>query len=436
MRLSLKDTTASVDPMSQSASQVIPGIIPTELQNGIDRLAAIGTTRLAYTAEDIRGRQLTAEMMREASLQIRIDSAGNMFGRREGSQDLPPIVFGSHVDTVRGGGRYDGVLGVIAGIACIQALERASIQTRHPLEVVVFANEEGQRFGALVGSRAAVGDLSECDLDIRDESGESLRDAIRAVGGCPEAIASSSLKAGDIAAYLELHIEQGGELEERGVSIGVVQGISGIQHVDVRFLGAANHSGTTAMSSRRDALVAAAALVLSVQQIAVERKLCRVATVGQLSVSPNSINIVPGEVKLTLELRDIDAARIDAALEVIRSQAISIACSHNVTLDFAPRPLVAPVLSHPTVIEQITGSCETLVLSHLAMPSGAGHDAQMMGRVAPMGMIFVPSVGGISHSPQEFTTPEDCSRGAEVLLHTILRLDRLSTEQLKGASQA
>lgn len=422
--------------MPRSANQLIPGIVPTELQNGIDRLAAIGTTRLAYTREDVRGRQLTADMMREAGLEVRIDSAGNMFGRREGSEDLPPIVFGSHVDTVRGGGRYDGVLGVVAGIICIQALERSSLRTRHPLEVVVFANEEGQRFGALVGSRAAVGDLSESDLDIRDESGETLRDAIRAVGGSPEAIASSALKAGDIAAYLELHIEQGGELEERGVSIGVVEGISGIQHVDVRLVGAANHSGTTTMSSRRDALVAAAVLVLAVQQVAVERKLCRVATVGQLSVSPNSINIVPGEVKLTLELRDIDATRIDAALESIRSEALHIARTHNVAVDFSPRPLVAPVLSHPAVIEQITGSCQTLGLSHHTMPSGAGHDAQMMGRVAPMGMIFVPSVGGISHSLEEFTSAGDCTRGAEVLLHTILRLDRLSTDQLKGVSQA
>lgn len=422
--------------MQRSANQVVPRLSPTEVQNGIDRLAAIGTTRLAYTSDDLRGRQLIAHMMREVGLEVRIDSAGNMFGRREGMEELPPIVFGSHVDTVRGGGRFDGVLGVVAGIVCIQALEQSRIRTRHPLEVVVFVNEEGQRFGALTGSRAAVGDLSESDLDIRDESGETLRDAIRAVGGSPEDIASSVLQAGDIAAYLELHIEQGGELEERGVSIGVVEGISGIQHVDVRLVGAANHSGTTTMSARRDALVAAAVFVLAVRQAAAERKLCRVATVGQLTVSPNSINIVPGEVKLTLELRDITATRIAAALESIRSEALLTARAHHVAVEFTPRPLVAPVLSHSTIIQLITESCETLGLSHHAMPSGAGHDAQMMARVAPMGMIFVPSAGGISHSPKEFSSAEDCTHGAEVLLHTILRLDRLSTDQLKGVSQA
>lgn len=421
--------------MSRSASQAIPEIAATELQNSIDRLAAVGTTRLAYTPEDIRGRELTREMMQAAGMAVRIDAAGNMFGRREGSEDLPPIVFGSHVDTVRGGGRYDGVLGVMAGIACIQALDRARVRTRHPLEVAVFANEEGQRFGALIGSRAVVGNLSEGDLDIRDESGQALRDAIGAIGGRPDAIPSSTLKSGDIAAYLELHIEQGGELVERQVSIGVVEGISGIQHVNVTFLGAANHSGTTTMFSRRDALVAAATFVLKVHEAAAERNLCRVATVGQLSVAPNSINIIPGEVKLTFELRDIDRRRIDAALHSLRADALRIAQSHGVVMEFLPRPPVIPMLSHPVVIEQIQQSCQALGIPYHVMPSGAGHDAQMMGRIAPMGMIFVPSVGGISHALEEFTKTEDCTLGAEVLLHTILRLDRLSTDQLKGASQ-
>jgi len=419
--------------MPRSANPAAPGINLSRLQTSIDRLAAAGATRLAYTEDDIRGRNLTIEMMRALDLSVRIDAAGNIFGRRAGAEDLPPIVFGSHVDTVRGGGKYDGVLGVMAGIECMRVLFDKDLVTLHPLEIVVFANEEGQRFGALCGSRGAVGKLSQAELDSVDGT-ETLRDAIRAIGGRPEDIDSSALEPGAMTAYIELHIEQGGELERLGAPIGVVQGISGIQHVEVVLSGAANHSGTTTMTDRQDSLVAASALILAVRHAAAVRNLCRVATVGQLTVSPNSINIVPGEVRLMIELRDLDADRIHHALSVLQAEAREIALRHGVCLSFQPRKLVAPTPCDTRIIAQIEKSCMELGLDFHRMPSGAGHDAQMIASIAPMGMIFVPSVGGISHSTKEFTTDEHCAQGAAVLLHTILGVDRLRTHAATGVS--
>ena len=388
-------------------------------------MAEVATTRLAYSEEDRQGRALVMEMMREAGLSVTIDAAGNILGRRAGSRDLPALLFGSHVDTVREAGRFDGVLGVMAAIECVAVLQAASTPTLHPLEVVVFANEEGQNFGALCGSRAAVGDLSSEDLERSDASGKTLRDAIREVGGTPEALSAPIYDKGRFRAFVELHIEQGGELERLGLSIGAVEGISGIQHTEVLITGVANHSGTTTMEGRHDALAAAAELVLLVRSMALERKSCRVATVGQLRVFPNSVNIVPGTVELTLELRDIQAERIATTMAGIKAEAAVIAGRHGVEFAYTDRRFMAPVPAHPEVLEAIEQSCAALDLPFQRIPSGAGHDAQMMARIAPAGMIFVPSVGGISHSSKEFTGAEDCARGAEVLLGTILRLDRL-----------
>jgi N-carbamoyl-L-amino-acid hydrolase len=409
----------------------IPGafrIHASNLQRRIDRLAEVATTRLAYSEEDIRGRQLAIEMMREAGLGVRIDAAGNILGRRAGTSLLPAIMFGSHIDTVREAGRFDGVLGVAAAIECVAVLEAAGTRTKHPLEVVIFANEEGQNFGALCGSRAVVGDISSDDLKRSDASGRTLSEAIRSIGGEPEALQSSLWGKGRICAFLELHIDR------LGIPVGSVEGISGIQHTDVLISGVANHSGTTTMEARHDALVAAAELVLAVRKMATDQHSCRVATVGRLVVSPNSVNIVPGAIELTVEIRDMQATRIARTMEEVRTQADGIAARYGVSFEFLERKFMEPVPAHPAVLEAIEESCDALDLPFQRIPSGAGHDAQMMARIAPMGMIFVPSVGGLSHSAKEFTEAEDCARGAEVLLHTILRLDRVWDEAETGVS--
>jgi len=388
----------------------------------IERISSVGTTRLAYTEDDIRGRSVVAEMMRGVGLEVHTDAAGNIIGRIAGRELLPPLVIGSHVDTVRNGGRYDGILGVMAGIECVSALRQAGHTTEHPLEVIVFANEEGQTFGALCGSRALAGLLGETDLSYTDGASRTLADAIRAIGGDPALLPAAVRKSGEIAAFIELHIEQGGVLESAGIPIGVVEGISGIAYTDVRILGTANHSGTTVMTLRKDALVAASELVLNVRQTAFAGK-CRVATVGRMTVFPNATNIIPGEVRLTIEIRDLVRENILAALDHLRRCAEVIARKFGVQFEFSDRALIEPVLCSPIVREAITESCDDLGMNFQAIPSGAGHDAQMMARIGPMGMIFVPSIGGVSHSPQESTSDEDCIRGAQVLLQTILRLD-------------
>jgi N-carbamoyl-L-amino-acid hydrolase len=386
-------------------------------------MAAVATTRLAYSPEDIAGRALAIEMMAEAGLKVRVDAAGNILGERAGHAGLAPILFGSHIDTVRQGGRFDGILGVMAAIECVHVLNRVGGTLRHPLRVVIFANEEGQEYAGLSGSRGMVEGLSAAELDRTDRSGRSLREALAQIGGDSTKLDCARVRSGAIHAYVELHIEQGGELEEGGVSIGVVEGITGILHSQVVLSGAANHAGTTRMQGRRDALVAAAQLIVAVNAVAAEKKLCRVATVGQLSVLPNSRNIIPGEVRLVIELRDLDQTRMHAALEALKLAAKEIETAWRVDVKFVDLPLAEAVPAAPKIQDAIQEACQASGYSYMRMASGAGHDAQVLGRIAPMGMIFVPSTGGISHSPDEYTSYEDCARGANVLLQTIVTLD-------------
>ena len=392
-----------------------------------------GPTRLAYSEEDVRGRAVAIDMMREVGLRVSIDAAGNIVGRRPGHEQLPSLACGSHLDTVRNGGNYDGILGVMAAIECVATLQEAGHRTVHPLEVIVFANEEGQRFGALCGSRAMVGALGADDLAHADETGRTLAEAIQSIGGNPAQLPGAVRKTGDIAVFVELHIEQGGTLEQARVPIGIVEGISGISYTDVRIFGSANHSGTTAMELRKDALAGAAELVLCVQRAALDKR-CQVATVGQLVVVPNSTNIIPGKVTLTIEVRDLDRKKTMATMKHLHERAQEIALRSGVQIEFSARTPIDSVPCSSLVRQTIEQSCVDLGFEFQTLPSGAGHDAQMMAKLAPIGMIFVPSMGGISHSPREFTSSEDCARGAQVLLESILRLDEALPE-LMGAAE-
>ncbi len=404
------------------------------LKCSIERMAAVATTRLAYSPEDIQGRALAMQMMHDATLDVRVDAAGNILGERPGLTDRQPILFGSHIDTVRNGGRFDGVLGVMAAIECVHVLNSMGHQTQHPLQVVIFENEEGQNYTGLSGSRGMVAGLSDEELARTDSNGRSLRDAIASVGGNPSRLNRPTLPDKGVHAYVELHIEQGGDLESSSKPIGIVEGISGILHVDVTLRGASNHAGTTSMRGRRDALVAAAQLILEVQRLAGEKDMCRVATVGQLSVSPNSRNIIPGEVRLIVELRDLQSERIRTALESLKAAAAELEVHSGVQITFSDQPLAQPVPAARSVQDAVAEACRTLGYTYINMHSGAGHDAQILGRIAPMGMIFVPSKGGISHSPDELTSYEDCARGASVLLHTILTLDAIDPAPPNGVS--
>jgi N-carbamoyl-L-amino-acid hydrolase len=311
-------------------------------------------------------------------------------------------------------------VGSLSAIEVIQTLNESRITTRRPLEVVIWSNEEGYAFNnGIAGSRAAAGRLDPGELDAQ-WNGMKKSEAIRRIGGAPEHIAEARLKPGAFACYLELHIEQGGNLDREGVPIGVVEGIVGIDRYDVEVRGFANHAGTTPMPDRRDALVAASYLTIAVNDIVRREPGRQVGTVGQLDVSPNAPNIVPGLVRMVIELRDLSAAKIAALGEQIRARAREIAAETKTEITLRPAAHHDPALATPAVQKAIEAVCVRMGIRTMRLPSGAGHDAQAMALLGLMGMIFVPSVAGISHSPRELTRWEDCARGADVLLQTVL----------------
>ena len=382
---------------------------------------ADGVSRVAYSDADLAGRKYVMQLMKDAGLTPRIYAAGNIFARRPGTADtLPPVLFGSHTDSVPNGGNFDGDLGTLAAIEVIQTLNEARITTRRPLEIVDWQNEEGFAFNnGVCGSRIVAGRLDLGELDAV-WNGMKKSDAIRKIGGAPERIAEARRAPGSIACYLELHIEQGGTLEKSGTPIGVVEGIVAIDRYDVEIRGFANHAGTTPMPDRQDALVAASYLTLAVNDTIRGEPGRQVGTVGQLTVTPNVPNIVPGGVRMVIELRDLSGKIIARLADAIRSRAREIAAQTRTEIDVRPAAHHDAALATPAVQQSIEAICAKLGLKTQRLPSGAGHDAQMMALLAPMGMIFVPSVAGISHSPKELTHWEDCARGANVLLHTVL----------------
>ena len=380
-----------------------------------------GVSRVAYSDADKQGRDYVLGLMRDAKLDVTIDAAGNLIGRRAGSaNDLRPLLIGSHIDTVPEGGNYDGVVGSMGAIEVAQTLADNSTTLRHPLEVVIFQNEEG----GLIGSRAMDGELTEKELDLVSRSGKTIRDGIKFIGGDPTKLASVARKKGDIAAYLELHIEQGNVLDTEKIKIGIVEGIVGINWWDVTIEGFANHAGTTAMNNRQDALLAAAKFIEAVNRIVTSVPGRQVGTVGRINALPGAPNVIPGKVVLSLELRDLDAAKINMLYEKIHVEAQQIAAASRTKFTFTEINVNIPAPTDTRIRSFISEAARELGLSTKSLPSGAGHDAQDMARLGPVGMIFVPSVGGISHSPREFSHPEDLANGANVLLHTLLKLDR------------
>ncbi len=377
-------------------------------------------SRVAYSDFDRQGRGYVMGLMREAGLEVSVDVAGNILGRRAGSDAaLKPILFGSHIDSVPDGGNYDGDVGVLSSIEVARTLNARNFRTRHPLEVIVFQNEEG----GTVGSRAFTGHLAEKDLDLVARSGKTLRDGIRFLGGDPSKLGSLHWKQGDHAAYVELHIEQGGTLDEEKLDIGVVEGIVGIGWWDVTIDGFGNHAGTTPMDKRQDALLAAARYVQMVNRVVTSEAGRQVGTVGRIQASPGAPNVIPGQVKTTLEIRDLDQAKIARLARKVMVEAMKIGLENSTTFTFKETYLSTPAMMDSGVQKVIEESAKFIGLSTKYLPSGAGHDAQYMAQIAPAGMIFCPSVGGISHSPKEFTKPQDVVNGANVLLQTILALD-------------
>ena len=384
---------------------------------------ADGVSRVAFSDADVAGRNYVMQLMRGFAMEPRIDPAGNIFGSRVGSdQNLKPILFGSHIDSVPNGGNFDGDLGSMSAIEVMHTLKEQNVTTRHPLQMVIWTNEEC----CFTGSGAAAGQVQPGDPALT-YNGISMFDGVRKLGGDPSRLAQARLSPGAICCYLELHIEQGGILDKANVPIGVVEGIVSIDRYDVEIRGFANHAGTTPMAERRNALLAAAMVVEAVQNIVTQAPGQQVGTVGRLQVFPNAPNVVPGLVKHSVELRDLSAEKIARLGEEIQKRAREIARETKTEIIMKKTEHDPPAEANPEIQATIEAAAGELGLKTMRLPSGAGHDAQMIAKIGPIGMIFVPSIDGISHSPKELTRWEDCANGANVLLQTILLIDRSST---------
>jgi N-carbamoyl-L-amino-acid hydrolase len=399
------------------------------LSESINRLAKIGKQpsgsicRLAFTPEDLQARYLVQQWMIEVGMTVRTDAAGNLIGTYAGTvENAPALATGSHIDTVPSGGCFDGVLGVLAGIEVVRTLRENNLRLNHPIEVIVFTDEES----TMIGCQAIAGTvLLQSPERYQPKVGESIQTSLEMVGGNWDQLLTAKRSRADIAAFIELHVEQGAVLERTGKEIGVVQGVVGMRRKAITITGQANHAGTTPMDMRQDALVAAAQVVLAVRDIARRMPSSPVATVGYLNVLPNAVNIVPGKVELSVDMRDLSNECLEEMLEQLRQDVQAIATETNTKIDIAALLCVEPTLAAPQVQTTIESICQQLGLSYCHLPSRAGHDALEIGRITDMGMIFVPSQAGVSHSEAEYTSPQQCTQGANVLLQTLVELDKV-----------
>ena len=385
----------------------------------IGQLPNGGVKRIAYSQEDIKARNLVRQWMEELKMQIRIDAAGNIIGRYPGKDpDAPAIATGSHIDTVPCGGHYDGAYGVLAGLEVVRVLQENQFRLNRSLEVIVFTDEEG----SMIGSKAISGRVVPNPEYYRRPDGTDIQTCLTRVGGNWDNITQARRSSQDFAGFVELHVEQGPVLESMEKQIGVVEGIVGQRRFSITVKGSANHAGTTPMQMRCDALVAASQVVLAVNQIG-NTPGQQVATVGKMEVQPNAANVVPGWVEMSLDIRDLSSLHIDSLLKQLRSQLEEIAVATKTQIRLNPRLNNEPALSESYIQQAIARSCQNLDLSYTHLPSRASHDAQELAQITDMGMIFVPSKMGVSHDASEYTSPEQCIQGANILLQTSIQLD-------------
>src|SRR5499425_361239 len=396
------------------------GIDRKRLEQSIEELGRIGATprggltRLALTDEDKRGRDLMVRWMRDAGLRVTVDAMGNIFGERAGSAPLPPVMMGSHVDSVPTGGKYDGQLGVLCGLETIRALNTHGIRTRHPVTLAIFTNEEGARFQpAMIASGVMAGKIAlEDAYNARDKDGIRLVDELERIGYLgPEPCVPRPFRA-----YLELHIEQGPFLEEEGLTVGVVEGIVAIAWARLTIHGVQDHAGPTPMRIRHDALVAAAEVVSGVRRIAREIGGDLVTTVGNFTVAPNIVNAIPGRVTLSIDMRDPQDATLDRARAELEAVVREACEREGVRYELENYWRVPYTPFDREVVDTVERAARATGARYRRIRSGAGHDAQYMAAIGPTGMVFVPSHDGRSHCEEEFTPIDDIEYGAQTLL--------------------
>jgi ureidoglycolate amidohydrolase len=384
-----------------------------------------GLTREVYTPEYSRAVALVSSLMEAVGLRVHLDAVGNLYGTWAGSDpDAPKVWTGSHFDTTLNAGAYDGVLGVLGAVVAVGQLRASGYQPRATIEVIGVAGEE-PRFGAgCIGSRAMIGALSQAELETRvDRHGVSIAAAMSSVGLDPERIAEAEFDPAQVAAFVELHIEQGAVLEQRGIGVGVVERIAAPHQLRVTFTGKARHAGSTPMPLRLDALSGAAELILAVETLARESPSgTTVATVGTVAVAPGAVNVIPGEVTLDVDVRDVELESREAVIASIRASVDEISARRGLRAEVRQMVFDRPAPCDPAIVATVRQVCEELGAPYLNMASGAYHDAMVLGSRVPIGMIFVPSRDGLSHHPDEFTEPAQLDLGVEVLAGTLAKL--------------
>lgn len=383
-----------------------------------------GLYRMAFTDADMRGKGWLEERLRDAGFEPRRDGAANVWARLDasGAEDGGSIVIGSHLDTVPCAGTLDGSLGVLVGLECLRVLRESDLPLKRPVELVAFSDEEG-RFGGMLGSQAVVGEVSPERLLARDLNGVTLREAMESQALDPRRILDSARTPRSIHRYLEVHIEQGPVLDREGISVGIVDEITGLFRWTVRLLGESNHAGTTPMQMRRDAFMGLADFAHEIPRILDENGTDRSrATIGKVQIIPGAPNTVPGQVECSLDVRDTAPEVLDELADALRKTLSAIARRRQLRFEFEELSRIEPVSCEPALVNYLENAARDLGLSYLRMPSGAAHDAQIMARLAPVGMIFVPSRDGISHSPAEWSSFNDIEAAANLALQALIRL--------------
>lgn len=412
-----------------------PTIDKRRLMRDLNAIGRIGigdhgsVTRLVFSIKELRSRQVLIHLMRQAGLKIHVDAIGNIFGRLDGADPkAPALLAGSHLDTVIHGGKYDGPVGVIGALEAVRTIRENKITLRAPLEVVCFIGEESSRFGfSTLGSSLVAGEVHPKDLtNAVDAQGTKLADVLSSLGISPRNLSRLARDPKSMKAYLELHIEQGPILEAKAKRIGLVTSIAAPSRFKVIFTGQADHSGTTPMEMRKDALVAAAQLIEYVE------KICRkfssmekgrvVGTVGAMKIEPGVINAVPGRAELSIDIRSTSAQAKDKVARLVKQRGAAIALDRGIAIEVLNIRAEEPVPLDKRLLRITRQLCDEKAIDYEIMPSGAGHDAMQMAKITPAGMIFIPSRRGISHNPLEWTDPDDIALGAQLLMETMIRV--------------
>lgn len=376
-----------------------------------------GVNRPGFSKEEQQAKDLVIDWMTEAGLEVSVDGAGNVFGRLEGQVDLPPIVSGSHIDSVPNGGNFDGVLGVLSALEVVEAWKEQDYVPRKPFEIAIFTDEEGARFkSGLTGSRAFMGQISKSELDeLEDSEGRGFPEVIEAYGSTVDEFLDYEFKRKAIDMFIELHIEQGKLLEKENEPVGIVNGIAGPAWMEVTFKGEAGHAGNTPMIGRKDANVAAGSFIKRVADLPGKVSDTAVATVGQINVKPNGVNVIPEETNVTVDIRDIHEETRDELVNRIKKEAKSIAASQRVRVDITYNSTIKPLPIKEEFQLDLVDILTRYNIKPVHIPSGAGHDAMILGNEIPTAMIFVRSKNGVSHHPSEWSTLTDCVQGIHIL---------------------